>query len=220
MRTEIRQEKTAMIRKTSKASQLLLALSVSLGGCGTASLVIDEARYLADNSGLKTRITIDRSSQFALARASSFYLARNPTLDQLHSQYGFAATEALESALHSSFSQIETGLIPEDLESARRSADRLGIDYLLFPRIIHWDDDIGSWSELGASLLNENSAEIRERLGFDEAQLQIMVVHASTGAAVDKATITATSGLLTLYGDEPAKLIHGALIEFFQQLGS
>lgn len=146
------------------------------------------------------RIRIERSSQFALARQISLYLALNPTLEQLHSQHDFVATQALESALQSHFDQKEIRLIPEDLESARRSADHRGIDSFWFPRILRLDDDDNSCScsELGSSLLNVISEETRECLGLDEAQLQIMVVHASTGAAVDHATITPNSGLITL----------------------
>ena len=206
------------ITPRSLGRSILITTLLLIVGCSTANLIKDEAVTLVQRSGIQTQVRVERRSQFTLPRASSFYLARNPAIDELTLSYGFAVTEVLETEAARYFGIVQTGMMPENLAMAMRSAARSGLDFIVFPRLLAWDDDIGNWVELGQSLVNESSRQTRERLGLDEVELQLMMIHAATGRVVDVANVAANSGMLSFYGDKPDTLLQRALRDYFSAL--
>jgi hypothetical protein len=189
-----------------------------ISGCTSLSEVYLESAEIIKTSYLITAGKTTRSSQWVLPRGTRFYLARNNTLTKLNSNHSDELTRSLMEAIEHSFRSATVGLLPESLPQALRSADRLATDFLIFPSILVWDDNVGTWGETFHRLRIGNSTQTDSRFGLDSAQLQLVVLHAATGKVFDVVRIESSGGVLTLYEDTPDKVVLPELKSFFAGL--
>lgn len=129
-----------------------------------------------------------------------------------------ALTELLETAVSNSFSGVSIGLFPESPDYALRSAQRAGSNYVVYPRLLAWDDRLGTLTEILTSLRQDSNEEIVAKVGLDHALVQLIILDTMSGKQVDIARIESGSGWLSLYDDEPATILLPGLLEYFDSL--
>jgi hypothetical protein len=106
----------------------------------------------------------------------------------------------------------------ETLFDARQSAVRNRIDFVIFPRILLWEDTVGTWCELADTLRHRTGQELQDDFGLDRARIQLTVLDITTGRVVDVVAIDTRAGLLGLYRDAPDRLLVAALCRYVDSL--
>jgi hypothetical protein len=106
----------------------------------------------------------------------------------------------------------------ETLFDARQSAVRNRIDFVIFPRILLWEDTVGTWRELADTLRHRTGQELQDAFGLDRARIQLTVLDVTTGRVVDVVAIDTRAGLLGLYRDAPDRLLVAALGRYVDSL--
>lgn len=101
-------------------------------------------------------------------------------------------THSIASALPNA--TITAGVREESLTQAVESARGLGIDYVVYPRILLWEDRAG------------------EKTGLpDRVAIQILLVDTATGESVDRRIVEAMGRSYGWRVDHPQDLIEGAV---------
>jgi hypothetical protein len=160
---------------------LLTAAVVGLGGC---------------QSSAPSYHISPRGDRGVLASGASVYVALAGDGEDIrflnYEGSGRWTTESIASALPNT--AITTGAREETLTQAVESARRLGLDYVVYPRILLWEDRAGETTGLP-----------------DRVAIQILVVEAASGESIDRRIVEATSGAYALRADHPQDLIEGAV---------
>ncbi|MCH7815028.1 MAG: DUF4823 domain-containing protein [Proteobacteria bacterium] len=177
-----------------------------------------ESHQLMQASGLIRTEAVHRSSRWVLPRDARLYLARSNALADISAEHSKVLTAAVENAILTSFSQVRTGLYPESVDFSLVSAGMAGANFVIYPKLLHWDDKLGSWSEIIASLRNDSSQGIVSKFGLDRVVVQIIILDVASGSLVDFVQVEAGSGLLSLYGDQPGSLLLPVLQAYFEKL--
>ena len=127
-------------------------------------------------------------------------------------------TSLVAAALNRQFSDIRVGGMPESLGLSITSARMAGANFVIYPKVLLWDDRVGTWGEIYRSLHSNGSEEIVQSFGLDRARLQIIIMDATNNIMVDLVEVEADSGLLSLYADQPGTLLIPALEDYFSKL--
>ena len=215
-----------------------LFLFLSLAACsntqslrGEVSHLYNQGLALTSSAGILDDHEVTRSSHWVLSQDVSFYIA----LSGLE-QYPFqrpAQPKELPSTLpvpEDSLSLLLSGEVrrqfprvlraegSETLFDARQSAVRNRIDFVIFPRILLWEDTVGTWRELADTLRHRSGSELQDAFGLDRARIQLTVLDVTTGRVVDVVAIDTRAGLLGLYDDSPDRLLVAALGRYVDSL--
>lgn len=202
-----------------KTRVLLLTLLISpLLGCSSLNSAYQESRELFEASQLLGNGEVTRDSNWVIPAQSSFYVARSNHLSSSNPEHANVLIQLLETAIGNSFSGVRIGLFPESADFALRSAQRAGSNYVVYPRLLRWDDRLGTWSEIMTSLRQDSNQDIVDGFGLDQALVQLIIIDANSGKQVDLARIESASGWLSLYGDDPATILLPSLMEYFSSL--
>ena len=199
-------------------NRVVIALSLLLGSCTTLSGIYLDGAEIVKSSYLITNGETTRTSNWALARQTHFYLARNNELSELNSLNSDVLTDLLAQGIRSSFRRPTIGMLPESLTQALASADKFVTDFLIFPSVIAWDDRASTWTESLEALRASSNAESRSAFGLDRVGLQLIIMHAASGEVVDIVRLESSSGVLTLYEDSPDKVVLPLIKSFFADL--
>lgn len=157
---------------------LLTAVALGLG-CQSTS-----PSYQISPRGDRAVLDVAASVYVALARDGEDIRFLN------YEGSGRWTTHSIASALPNE--AITTGVREETLTQAVESARRLGVDYVVYPRILLWEDRAG------------------EKTGLpDRIAIQILLVDAVRGESVDRRIVEATGS--TWKVDHPQDLIEGAV---------
>jgi len=205
------------MKKPIVMSFLIIAASLT-SACSLFNQAYYNTTEIAKFTGLIDRQQIKRSGQWVLAPESSFYIGVNPDINQVSAELSDHVSRVLETAAKSQFFQVKRGDESETYRHAATNASRRGYRYLVYPEILVWDNRIGSWTELAQVLKTENSQGIVDNFGRDHVRLQINLSESSSRRLVDLAFVEAESGLLTIYGNDPQKLLQGVVSEYFERL--
>jgi hypothetical protein len=203
--------------QTMLARIMLFSLLV-LSSCSTLNSVYYESHQLAQAAGLVSLNQVNRTSRWVLARDSSFYIAKNTDLASLSAESASGLSQIIEHAVGNHFSAIRSGLYPESIENSLASAQMAGSQFVIYPKLMVWDDKLGTWTEILNSLRNKSNQQILAEIGLDRAAVQIIILDVANEELVDFVLVEAGSGLFSLYGDNPSSLIMSPLSEFFSQL--
>ena len=191
---------------------------LALSSCSTLNSVYYESHQLAQTAGLVALNQVNRSSRWVLPRDSSFYVAKNNDLASLNAESASGLSQLIEQAISKHFSAIRSGVYPESIDNSLASAHMAGTQFVIYPKLMVWDDKLGTWTEILYSLRNNSNQQIMAGIGLDRAAVQIIILDVASGELVDFVVVEAGSGLFSLYGDNPASLIISPLSEFFSQL--
>jgi len=189
-----------------------------VSGCSSLNTAYYEAHQLAQAVGVAPLSSVDRNDRWVIPRKARFYVAKNNVLADLSSDNSTLLTRLVEQSMRQHFGSVRQGLYPESLENSIRSAKMTGSQFVVYPKVLRWDDKLGTWTEIFYSLRNQSNSEIVEGFGLDRAAVQIIILDASSGAVVDFVHLEAGSGLFGLYGDRPESLIVPTLSDYFGQL--
>lgn len=117
-----------------------------VAGCVHPRLLLDEGVRFTEELRLKDNHAVVRGPRFVLPSARSIYVA-----ESLPSATGKSVSRlAMQTSatLTEFYPRVSTGDAPETLDAALRSASKHAADYLVYPQIVVWDGDVGSWSDL------------------------------------------------------------------------
>ena len=201
-----------------KQLSILAVMGFMLGSCSSANFAWQESKDLFEASQLLTTTNIRRESRWVLPAHASFYIARSQNISSISAQHANTLTNLLETAVSSNFSGVRVGLFPESPAYALNSAQRSGINYVVYPRLLRWDDRLGNWTEILTSLRQDSNEEIVASFGLDKAQVQLIILDTVSGKQVDIVRIDSGSGWLSLYADKPESILLPGLLEYFDSL--
>lgn len=106
----------------------------------------------------------------------------------------------------------------ESIFSARQSAASSGLDYVVYPRLLLWEDTAGTWSEIADTLRYIEGPALLEGFGLDRARLQLTLLEVNSGRIMDVVAIDSRGGLLALYQESPQRLLASALGRYVDSL--
>ncbi|NKB31815.1 MAG: DUF4823 domain-containing protein [Pseudomonadales bacterium] len=196
-----------------------IALSLLLlNSCSTLNTVYHESHQLAQFAGIAPLNQVERNSRWVLPRDSSFYVAKNNDLAAMSIDGAAGLSQLVEQAITDHFSAVRGGLYPESLNNSLASAKMAGSQFVIYPKLLVWDDKLGTWAEIFYSLRNHSNQQIVAGFGLDRAAVQIIILDVASGDLVDFVQVEAGSGLFSLYGDQPANLILPTLSDYFSKL--
>jgi len=188
---------------------------------------------VSSQTGLTPEHHIQRNGHWVLPQNTSFYVAQGdiPDLDVLRplatppdqepvdnpwDPDHLGALLAREVARH--FPLVLRAERSESLFAALQSAQQHGIDYVLYPRMQHWQDGAGTWTEVADSIRYRESIEVGDTIGLDRARLQLTLLETSSGRIVDVVSIETRGGVLTVYGENPQGLLVAAVGRYVDSL--
>ena len=197
---------------------ILVFMLVSSSACSVIDTAYYESQQFIRSSGLVRSGAIVRSSRWVLPRNSRFYVARSSALADLGQEHSKLLSDVIGAALSANFSQVRSGVFPESLEMSLLSARGAAANFVIYPKLLIWDDKLGTWREILDSLRNDSSQQIVDGFGLDRALVQLVIIDVPTGSMVDLVQLEAGSGVFSLYGDRPELLLLPTLEEYFAKL--
>ncbi len=128
----------------------LMILAGTLAGCIHPMHVLDEGVSLARDFRILENNALHRPRHYTLAPNSTLYIAQTlPAIRVEEADYKRIATASYR-AFAPRFAAVWQGEHTESLRLALESARDYGADFVIYPSLVVWDDDIGTWSELKA----------------------------------------------------------------------
>lgn len=198
--------------------RLIILLPLLLSSCTGLNSIYYQGHQVAQAIGVAPLSKIERNERWVLPRDTRFYLAKNNVLSEYSGDNAIALSRLVERSMSQHFGLIRQGLYPESLENSLASAQMAGSQFVVYPRILRWDNKHGTWSEIFYALRNDSNEDIVAGFGLDRAAVQIIIIDVSSGEMMDFVQVEAGSGLFGLYGDTPDSLISSALSSYFAQI--
>lgn len=198
---------------------------------GELQHVYNESLALTSGAGLLADHNVERSANWVLSRDVSFYVALSgleqfpflrPTAAQDLPNLQPAPDDSLSAILagevRRQFPRVLRGDRTESLFDARQSATRNRIDFVIYPRVLLWEDTVGTWSEVADTLRYRSDDDVRDAFGLDRARIQLTVLDTTTGRIVDVVSVQTRAGILGLYDETPDRLLVAALGQYVDSL--
>ncbi len=193
--------------------------------------VYNQGLALASSAGILDDHAVTRSSHWVLSQDVSFYIALSgleqyPLLRPTQPEDLPATLPVPEDSLslllsgevRRQFPRVLRAERSETLFDARQSAVRNRIDFVIFPRILLWEDTVRTWREMADTLRHRSGKEVHDAFGLDRARIQLTVLDVTTGRVVDVVAIDTRAGLLGLYEDSPDRLLVAAIGRYVDSL--
>ena len=189
---------------------ILVSLASLLFASGCRPMYIfEKTKYYAEAFKLIAQSDVRRNNHRILAHDTRLYVAI-PTGMAL-GDYDRTLAGWLESQFELYASYVLKGRQVESLPRAVQTAASKGLDYVLYGRLLIWENHIGSWREF------EESPDI-SAVGRDRIQLRILLVEVPSADIVDVVAISGRSGILTFLGDQPGDLAFEPIDQFARSL--
>ena len=154
-----------------------------------------------------TRLIKNHSEYYTLPTNSSFYVSLPEDGIYGIKPYpgsGKMTSLIIKSSLSESSRKVAMGRKVENFELALNSTRAGGYDYLVIPKILHWEDRATEWNFMR-----------------DKVKIKIEFVDAFSGNVESSAIIEGKSGIATLGGDHPQDLLPEPINEYLKStLGS
>lgn len=129
------------------ARVLLASLLVLLGGCMHPMHTLDEGVALARDLRLLGNNEVRRPLHYTLSPRSSLYIAQALPAIRVDADYETIAVSTYR-AFAPRFAAVWRGTRTESFRLALESAQSHRADFLIYPTLVIWDDDVGNWEEL------------------------------------------------------------------------
>jgi hypothetical protein len=185
-------------------------------------------------TGLTPAHSFERNSRWVLSQDSSFYvalsvseqgrengiqsLASMPADSQVVMQIHNDVTDILAVQIGRRFPRVMRSQQSESLFAARQSALQNRIDFIIYPRLLVWEDTVGTWSEIAHVLRVRETSQASAAFGLDRARLHLTVMDSNSGRIIDVVSIDTRAGVLGLYEENPAHLLSSALGGYLDSL--
>ena len=119
----------------------------------------------------------------------------------------YKITQYLSASLSPKFRRVTKGHALESYDEALRSARRHHADFLIYATLTEWEDNVNSREEY-------DRHEDLVNIGLDRIGLKFLTIDSRSEHVVDMTNLTAKSGFVTLYGDEPDHLLEKPLHKY------
>ncbi|MDO8271295.1 MAG: DUF4823 domain-containing protein [Gammaproteobacteria bacterium] len=209
----------------------LLAICIApLLSCTGMQALYNDGVAFSDHIGLTSDHQVERNAHWVLSQDTSFYVAMSGIneLIALTVPTALPATvdtnppdqvsDLLMSEIGLRFPRVMRAGEVESIFSARQSAASSGLDYVVYPRLLLWEDTAGTWSEIADTLRYTDSPALLDGFGLDRARLQLTLLEVNSGRIMDVVAIDSRGGLLALYQENPQRLLASALGRYVDSL--
>lgn len=230
-----------------KFSLLAICVAPMLSCTGLQTLYNDGVA-ISGQVGLTSDHEVERNAHWVLPQDTSFYVAMSGIneLVALTVPTAPAAELEAESSITQDFAPSQSATVDtnppdqvsdllmseiglrfprvmrageaESIFSARQSAANSGLDYVVYPRLLLWEDTAGTWSEVADTLRYAEGPALLEGFGLDRARLQLTLLEVNSGRIMDVVAIDSRGGLLALYQESPQRLLASALGRYVDSL--
>ncbi|MES3008078.1 MAG: DUF4823 domain-containing protein [Pseudomonadota bacterium] len=218
---------------------LLSVCAMSLLSCTGLQTLYNDSLAVSGSAGLTAEHRIERNSHWVLPQDTSFYVAMSgindvlvlsPPLEPVHDESLEQQTsrdlrnppdqvsDLLIDEISLRFPRVLRAGQTESLFNARQSALSNGLDYVVYPRLLVWEDTAGTWSEIAATLRYTEGQALLDGFGLDRARLQLTVLETNSGRIMDVVSIDSRGGVLALYQENPQRLLASALGRYVDSL--
>ncbi len=211
----------------------LFLLSLPMLSCTNVQSLWVDGHALASQTGLSPEHRIQRNGHWVLPQNTSFYVAQGDISDL--EVLRPIVTPPEEESAGNPWEPDQLGILlareiarhfplvlraerSESLFAALESAQRYGIDYVLYPHMQHWQDGAGTWTEVADSVRYRESSEAANAFGLDRARLQLTLLESSSGRIMDVVSIETRGGVMTAYGENPEGLLVAAVGRYVDSL--
>lgn len=215
-------------------SLLLTILVLCITTSCSFKQVYDYGAAVPAVTGLTPAHSFERNARWVLSQDSSFYVAlsvsehgREDDIQSLASlsaddevvvQIHNAVTDVLAVQIGRRFPRVMRSQQIESLFSARQSALQNRIDFVIYPRLLVWEDTVGTWSEIAHVLRVRETSQASSAFGLDRARLHLTVMDSTSGRILDVVSIDTRAGVLNLYEENPGQLLSSALGGYLDSL--
>lgn len=209
---------------------LLTLCVVPLLSCTGLQTLYNDSAAISSHVGLTPDHEVVRNAHWVLSQDTSFYVAMSGINELLALTIPAAQPAGIDSNPPDQVSDLlmsEIGLrFPrvlrageaESIFGARQSAASSGLDYVVYPQLLLWEDTAGTWSEIADTLRYTDAPALLHAFGFDRARLQLTLLEVNSGRIMDVVAIDSRGGLLGLYQESPQRLLASALGRYVDSL--
>lgn len=205
-----------------------LVLTLLFAGCADLQRAYDEATALTAFAGVIPKHDVDRTGHWVLHQDTSFYVAvsgqrhfdtvvpiPSPNTEQ---RVLNAVSDVLMDEIGIRFPRVMRGSGAQSMFDARMSAISSGIDYVVYPRLLVWQDTAGTWTEFADALRYRHPTSVEDGFGFDRTRLQLTLIESGSGRIMDVIQIESRAGLVSLYEESPQRLLVSAVGRYVDSL--
>lgn len=205
-----------------------LMLSLSLAGCADLQRVYEEGVAITAFAGIIPKHDVDRTSHWILHQDTSFYVAvsgqtyfdtvvpiPSPNTEQ---RVLDAVSSILVEEISLRFPRVMRANTPQSMFEARMSAISSGIDYVVYPRLLVWQDTAGTWTEIADALRYQHPAGVEDGFGLDRTRLHLTLMESGSGRIMDVIQIESRAGIVSLYEETPQRLLVAAVGRYVDSL--
>lgn len=227
---------------------LLTICVAPLLSCTGLQTLYNESAAISGRVGITPDHQVQRNGHWVLPQDTSFYVAMSGINDLVVLAVPEASTalDGTESSTAKDWAQTQVATLEasppdqvsdllmseiglrfprvlrateeESIFSARRSAASSGLDYVVYPRLLLWEDTAGTWSEIADTLRYAEGPALLEGFGLDRARLQLTLLEVNSGRIMDVVAIDSRGGLLAMYQESPQRLLASALGRYVDSL--
>lgn len=227
---------------------LLAICVAPLLSCTGLQTLYNEGAAISGRAGLIPDHEVQRNGHWVLPQDTSFYVAMsgindlvalavpNAATGVIHAEGSIAqdlalplettpevnlpdqVSDLLMSEIGLRFPRVLRAAEAESIFSARQSAASSGLDYVVYPRLLLWEDTAGTWSEIADTLRYTDGPALLKGFGLDRTRLQLTLLEVNSGRIMDVVAIDSRGGLLALYQESPQRLLASALGLYVESL--
>ncbi len=196
---------------------LALPLLTLLASCATYERMVHDGVRAGEQLGLRSSRQIERRGNWVLPQTARIQVSAGEL------PYSGTAPQPgvlLVEALRGRFARVTFDSEARGLELAQDQATVNGADYLLYPRLLLWQDAREHQAvEARSGARDENLViPLLDRLGHSHTALLITVVDLRAGSVVDTVRIAAGDGKLVLYGPGAERLLQESIVAYVNGL--
>lgn len=196
-------------------SVIIFIASLLSGGCEVIEEGYVTSREAMSNLYLIDNSRVSRASNWVLPRETSFYIAvplfPDPSVAEL-------VADTVHGGFHGAYPRVVHGEEQESFAYARTSAQMAQAQFLLYPRLLAWDDAMDTWREVRDGLRYLKTDEFIDQMGLHGVQVHLILMEVSSGKIIDTATLSGNSGFLSFYNNGLDQLLADSVALYVNSL--
>jgi hypothetical protein len=206
----------------------IFMLTLCLSSCADLQRAYEEGVAMTAFAGIIPKHDVGRTGNWILHQDTSFYVAvsgqnhldtvvpiPSPNTEQ---RVLNAVSDVLADEISLRFPRVLRASAPQSMFEARMSAISSGIDYVVYPRVLVWQDTAGTWSEIADALRYQHPASVEDGFGLDRTRLHLTLIESGSGRIMDVIQIESRAGIVSLYEETPQRLLVAAVGRYVDSL--
>lgn len=207
---------------------IISLVSLCVASCADLQRAYDEAAAVTAFVGVVPKHDLNRTGHWILHQDTSFYVAvsgqtqletvvpiPSPNTEQ---RVLNVVSDVVADQISIRFPRVMRAQAPQSMFDARMSAIGSGIDYVVYPRVLVWQDTAGTWTELADALRYRHPASVEDGFGLDRTRLQLTLMESGSGRIIDVILLESRAGIVTLYEETPQRLLVAAVGRYVDSL--